>query len=519
MNRTGLEKAYVKLQDEYRKRERLIVLIVATILIGGILLGTGNVFIQWNWVDDHETYRFLNSFSTQNVSLISFIRECIRNDMRARWRPLYWVIRATMPYLFGNHPPMFKVTIMIAGIATYVFLYWSARNLQCTACTSHLFAWLILVGRQYEAWYRVANQENWGIFFASVCLWLLTKQYKDNAFRWKTDLLIAVLVVCCALMKESFVLLPPAFVWLRVGLEAARNLHSPNDIIKIIKKNFLFIIALLLFFLANIYIIVTYVGVNQNGYAGLEEGYGIKDYIWALQRLCRDSLYVYVLLACVILGVTLLFLGLMFLFKRIKFDVDWILFVVLLLFGGYVVLTQMILHAKSGMWDRYLLPGIVGYAIIFIVCTDLVMKNAWYRIAAGFVVAVFLVGRLKLAIVDMSYLYAQEAKAINQVYDFIISQTEPNARIVDGFDNDEAEISFSVFMELKGRPHVYSYDYEEKLAEDVYGEYAKESIPLSDADVFVSWTEDEETSDALIKSYGDWDRIDIMGLYNVYIRK
>lgn len=519
MNRLKLCNAYKKLTDIYQEKERMIVWIVSAALIGGIIFGTGGIFDGWHFVDDHESYRILKLYKDQHVPLTETLMYFLKNDLNIRWRPLYWFFRVVMPYIFGDNPAIYKLILCVIGMVTYVLLYRSVRNLHCSALFSHLFALLVLVGRQFEVWYRVANQENLGLLFFAACLYLLTKQYKDNLFKRSTDIWIVVLAFCSGLMKESFLLLLPGVVWLRLGLEAVHNLQSPKDIFNILKKNVMFIVIPAIFFLFNVYVIVTYVGVNQIGYAGLDESYGIKEYIWAMQRLCRESLHSYVLLAYVILGVTLLFPGILFLVKRARFHADFVLLSVLVIFSGYIVVTQMVLHAKSGMWDRYLLPGIIGFAIIFVVCADLLLKNAWYKIVMGFIIGVFLIGRFKLAIINMSLDHAQGAKAINKVYSTVLDRTEADAKIVNAFSNEEADISFGVFMELQGRTHIYSYNFEEQQATDVFGEYIGESIELDEADVLVSWAEEEEESDALVGAYGNWDKINVMGTYNVYVRK
>ena len=518
MKKADLYKQYSDLKDICRKNENLIVIILSAIIVGGILFGTGNIFTGWHRVDDHEMYRILKMYKEQHIPLTATFMYFLKNDLNIRWRPLYWVFRVAMPYIFGDNPAVYKLILFVIGMITYVLLYRSVRNLHCSALFSHLFALLVLVGRQFEVWYRVANQENLGMLFFAVCLYLLTKQYKDNLFKRSTDIWIVVTACCCGLMKESFLLLIPAVVWLRLGLEAVHNLHSPKDIFNILKRNILFIAIPAVFFLINIYVIVAYVGVNQIGYAGLDESYGIRGYIWAMQSLCRDSLHAYVLLAYVILGTTLIFLSILLLVKRERCNANFVLLSVLVIFSGYVVVTQMILHAKSGMWDRYLLPGIIGFAVIFVVCADLLLKNMWYKIVMTFIIGVFMIGRFKLAIINMSLDYAQEAKAINKVYAIVLDRTEADARIIDAFDNEEADFSFGVFMELQGRAHIYRYDFEEQQATDVFGEYIGESVELDKADVLVSWAEEEEESDALVEFYGNWDKINVMDIYTVYVK-
>lgn len=516
MGNSNISKIYDTIEKVYREKERLIVFIVSAAVLGGILFGTGSIFSGWHRIDDHETYRIIKLYADRNVPMHQTIFYWLKNDLRIRWRPLYWIIRSAMPYFLGDHPAIYKFILYLIGVGTYIALYWSAGNLKCSKLFSHFFALLILTGRQFEVWCRIANQENLGIFFFAVCLYLITWQYKKDVFERRTDIFIVILAVCSGLMKESFLLLLPGIVWLRLGLEAAHHLQCPKDIIRIFIRNIVFITVSAIIFLANIYIIVVHVGVNRIGYAGLDTNYGIKEYIYAMKQLCKESLYIYVLLAGVILFICLISL---FTAGKKKFDSDIKLLSVLLIFSGYVLFTQMILHAKSGMWNRYLLPWIAAYAIILVVCTDLLTKNVWCKVMLGFIIGGFLIGRLKFSIFDISYDYAREAKAINKVYDLVFDITEPDSKVINAFSNVESDMSFGLFMELQGRSYVYCYDFEEEQAEDVFGEHSGESIRIEEADVFVSWKEDEEVVDNLLESYGEWDKSDIMGLYNVYVKQ
>lgn len=514
-----------RLADIYINREKLCSWLICAVVIGGILCLTGNLFCGWHRIDDHETFQIIKLYKQGGVSFSDAASFWIKEDWKIRWRPLYWFFRVLLPYLFGNVVILYKLLLCSVGIATGRMLYASARNLKCSIKASWVFVALIILGRQFEVWCRISNQENLGIFFFAICLYLLTKQYKERVFGWKIDFCILFFAFCSALMKESFLLLLPGIAWLRVGFEFVGRLYRPKDIWKVLRSNGLFIILDLVFFSLNIYVITAYVGVNQIGYAGLDKNYGIKDYIWAMMRMCKESLSLYFWLACILLAVVIVYCikGLLT-WKKTK-TAAWNLFkagdeniyLVLLLFGLYVIGTQMILYAKSGMWDRYLLPAIAGFALIFVVCLDHWIQDRRFRVIWLAVLSLFILGRGWSSVYKVSSRYAAEARAINKVYDVILDSTEEDDKIVSFFRNTESDTSFSIFMELQGRPQVYCCQEEDiATAIDLYGEHAGEETAIKDAAVFVTWAEGEEETDDMLSEFGTWEKIPVSSLYNVY---
>ena len=504
-------------------KEWWIVLLVAAVVIGGIVIGTGVLFTGWHYVDDHEMYRIIKLYRDRHVLWTDALLFFLRNDFNIRFRPLYWVFRVALSYLVGDHPVAYKVITCLMGIAVYALMYWSARYLKCPNVLSHLFALLVTVGRQFEMWYRVSNQENLGMLFFAVCLYLLARQYREKRFSKKTDAVILIMAVCSALMKESFLLLLPAVVWLRLGLEAVVTVRSVRDVWKLIKKNILFIAVPAAVFLICAVVIVRHVGVNQIGYAGIDVNYGIKGYVWAIQRMCRESLHAYVLLAYVLSGVTALWILGLLVAKRfhVHGSENVGLAAVLLIFGGYIVSTQMVLYAESGMWDRYLLPAVVGFGAVFVIAASCLIRRRPYEILLGCIIGIFLVSRFKLAIVNDSLDYAQKANAVNRVYDIVLAHTEADGIIIDNLGDNEAGTSFSTFMQLQGRLNIYHYlDLQNASADGRnVGDGTQETVTLQDADVFVAWHEDEEESDSLTRGAGSWQKINVMDRYYVYVRE
>lgn len=461
----------MNMKELYEKYENYIIVTVATVLFGGILFGTGTIFSGWHLVDDHETVKIVELYRNSGVSMGNAIADFLLTDMRQRWRPLYWVLRVFEAYAFGWNSVIPNILLCVQGIITYVLLYKAAGYLSCNALFSHAFAAMIIVGRQFEIWYRIANQENVGLFFLAITLFLLTGQIPKREFQNRIrSILIVLSGILCSCMKESFVLILPALMILKVGMEWTYG--GEASLIKVTLKNWksLCCWAVTLFF--HLFMILRFSGVNTIDYAGIDTKWGIKDYIWNILRMCKGSLKVYVLLAVALCVVTLWSL-----FCRNR-GTGLKMVVVMLFAGGEIVAAQLILHAKSDMWDRYLVPAVVGYGLLFVIGLNGLLRHKWQRYLAGvFYIALFLF-EVITASVPMSQNYAKEGQAVKELYRIVLQNTEEYSSLISELCDAEKDMALGIFLELQGRPYVYVYNEDTGNYEDAFGQ----KRPLEESD-------------------------------------
>lgn len=218
------------MKELYEKYENYIVVTVAMVLFGGILFGTGTIFSGWHLVDDHETVKIV---------------ELYRNSV--------------IP----------NILLCVQGIITYVLLYKAAGYLSCNPLYSHAFAAMIIVGRQFEIWYRIANQESIGLFFLAITLFLLTGQIPKREFQNRIrNTLIVLFGILCSCMKESFVLILPALMILKVGLEWTYGREA--SLIKVTLKNWKSLCCWAATLLFHLFMILRFSRVNTIDYAGID---------------------------------------------------------------------------------------------------------------------------------------------------------------------------------------------------------------------------------------------------------
>lgn len=436
-------------------REQIILLIVVLLIFPVILLATGTITSGWHFTDDHETVMLVEQKVENGVTFCQAFRKAYLGDITHRWRPAYWFFRVMGAYVFGVNYVMHNLFLCVIGMITYLFLYGTARNFKCSSSIAHLFAGLAALGRQYEIWFRIANQENAGLFFLSICLWIISKQYKDNLFgKRKYDVLLLTSAVICSLIKESFFLLLPGIVLLRLVLEGITiDGRWKKWILLLIRRSFFWLPALLAF-MWSAYMIVFYVGTAPLDYAGVDIEEGGQQIIWDIMRLPKESLEDFVkptMAATVILLISLFFL----VAKRKKVAIDSI---VCGFFGIYIMATQIILYAKSGMWDRYLVPFTVGYGVFFLILAEKLLQNKYIRMIYSFLLTAFLISRIYVLLVSGAIPYGEEGKQIQAMLQYTISETTEESSILVSLGGRESDVATCMYLEDGKRSKVYICD-------------------------------------------------------------
>ena len=365
-------------KKEFRRLDIIIGLLLGTIIIGGILTITHAIESGYHFVDDHELIR-IEQAVIKKVSFKDTLNQWLKIDMNVRFRPLYWLERIGMGYLFGCNLLAFNIWTTIKGIFAFTFLYVSARLMKYNRCISIIFPMIIMLGPQFTPWYRSANQESTGVLLCAAALMVLAIQYHSKKYTsWIYNLILTVLSVLMGLVKESFTLFMLIVPILKMWLEywddtdiSCMNTNRKRRLIKIFKENALWYICILIAFIVNIYIILFYVGVDKVGYAGFHRDTGIMQYVMGIKSSLLYNMRYYTLLAGIIVFMIILCLQLIE-----KHDIKKYLSLCVILTCAMAI--QLIAHAKSGMWERYLFPYIIAYMLLVLIGYR-IFENSYYR--------------------------------------------------------------------------------------------------------------------------------------------
>lgn len=497
-------------------REWIVLISIILLIFPVILLTTGTITSGWHLVDDHETVELVKNKLENNVPFwTAFIRE-YRIDITHRWRPAYWFFRVLAAYVFGESYVLHNSFLCLIGMVTYVLLYGAVRNFKCSSISAHLFAGLVILGRQYEMWYQIANQENIGLFFLAVCLWIVSYQYKNNNFTHKKlDILLLICAVLCSLIKESFFLVLPIIILLRLGMEGLVLRGGVRSWIKLFVRKVPFWLPALAVFVWSAYMIVFYVGTAPIDYAGIELDKGWKNTLWNIMRMRGESLedFVWITLLCtVILLIALLFLAI----KHRKVEKCYVL---LGCMGVYIVCTQIVLYAKSGMWDRYLVPFIVGYGLIFVVFAEKLLSNVNWYISIVYKIALFLflATRAYMAIVCGAYPRAEEGRQTQTMLQYVVSETSQEANILASLESREANMAVCMYLSYDNRSNVYFYEENDINSWSESGNEIVDNLE-NRWEVFILTPERVDTAEELGIETEDWTYRQFGDEYIVWVR-
>lgn len=442
-------------QTFFKWLEACVILGLGFVLIVGILYKSGVMKSGYHFVDDHEVVRMEMAFEA-GAELGAQMNTWIQNDLHWRFRPLYWVERVTGGYLFGADMLLWNLYTAAKGVLAFVLLFYVARYLGHNLIISTLFPCIIMLGAQFTPWYRSANQENTGLLIIAMLLYLITRQYSKKKFKSPVyNILIILFTVLCGLIKESFAMCIPAFIALKFWLEYCEECRLARKGQKVhysavLKKNVWTYGVMLVVGIADLLCIMFLVGVDNVSYAGFQENIPLIDYINGIS----NSLTVY-LKWYTLFGAMIIFIGIMcYQFFEKKYLKQYIGFG---LIGLYIIGIQLVAHAKSLMWERYIIPCIIGYGFVFILLGyDLFRKHVFQRRVYTMILVILLMLEAPVAY-KKAVAWAYDGQMIARYFQSILDNSTAEDVILCGFSDEELNVSSDSWLEAHERPNVEYY--------------------------------------------------------------
>ncbi|MDE7224454.1 MAG: glycosyltransferase family 39 protein [Acetatifactor sp.] len=475
-------------------RERVIAAFLGLAFVYIMLIQTKTLWSGYHFLDDHELVRIEASLA-QGTPLWDQIRIQIDNDLQIRYRPLYWVERTTGIALLGSDLFAWNLCKAVMAAVTFYLLYMTGYYLRQRWHISALFAAVIMVGPQITPWYRSANQENTGLFLCALVLYLTARQYNRQKFRHVGyNLLIVVSAVLCSLEKESFVLMLPAFGAVKYWLEyTAKDMqHKENGDGKglwweCVKSNLIVYLLLAAAFFFHLYMLLFRVGVDKVSYAGFRKETPLREYLNGIRYSLTRFLTNYVWFA-VILTLLLVVCYQVFDRRKIKYAIG------MGVIGCFIMGIQLLAHAKSMMWERYIIPFIIGYALVFVLTGYwLLAEDALRRrVYAGALTAMVLMYAFTAR--GMAHSYTQDGELINGYLNYILENTEEEDHIIGAYADEELNLASASWLEAHGRKKEYSYNwYTGELKDYVHlSEKNEETTDWISADAAVCYSIDAD---------------------------
>lgn len=431
--------------------EVLAVLALGFVLMFGILIKSGTLKSGYHFMDDHELIRIEYTLENTEQSVGSLMHAMINNDFHWRFRPFYWVERVGCTAVFGSDLLPWNIYTGIKGVLAFAFLVLAARKLKFGRVISFLFAAIIMFGPQFTPWYRSANQENTGLLLCALVLWLISMQYhmgKYNGKGWNAAIIISIII--CGLVKESFTLCMPAFAAFKFWLEYT---ETPGDKLwKCLRRNWVVYASIAVAFLCNVLWILFRVGVDNVSYAGFQEGTRLSEYFDGIWYSLTVFLKQYAQAGIILLVILVVVFCLLDKSKRKKYAGY-------ALIGGYVMGVQLVAHAKSLMWERYLIPFIIGYAMVFILLGyKMLEKREFIRTIYVGILIVLLAVEAPVAYEEAQG-YAYTGQMTDKFLQFVKAYTEEDDVIIGAFVDDELNLATACWLEVNGRTGEFQYSW------------------------------------------------------------
>lgn len=474
--------------------QRVIALIGGGLFVYFFLIRTGTLWSGYHFLDDHELVRIEYSLE-HGTNVLALVKQWILNDLHSRYRPLYWAERIIGTAAMGSDLYLWNVYKAFMGAVTFYLLYMTGFYLRQKWYISALFSAVIMVGPQITPWYRSANQENTGLFLCTVVLYLLARQYNRQKYRHVGyNIFIAVAVILCSLEKESFILMMPAFgamkYWLEYTERETQMLDKGNRkglLLDCLRNGGITYAMLAIGFLGNLYMLLFRVGVDKVSYAGFHKEASLREYINGIKFSLTKFMANYVWFA-VIFTLLLIVCYQVIDKKQIKYYLG---------FGFiscYIMGTQLLAHAKSMMWERYIIPFIIGYAVLFVFVGYhmLAFDALRRRVYVGVITALVLMYASTAK--EMAHSYTQDGELIQGYLNWILENTIESDHFIGAYTDEELNVAVACWFETHGRKKMYSYNWNTGGVQDVIqlGEVNQDMTDWHSAEAVVCYSIDAD---------------------------
>jgi hypothetical protein len=422
------------------KHETIVALLVFAALWSAFLFSAGTVTSGYHLIDDHMVLLISRELSRDNAFQVA--ANSVTHELYdvGRFRPVYCVQRVFSIQILGANFVSLSLLSLTMAVLTSWFLYLFARQLRFGRVGAFLFVLLIFMGEQAAIWWRLGNAEPIGMFWLSIGLYFMARTiFEAGKLGPAYNVLSVLALVIATLSKESFVVLLPAVVLWQLILYRQ---HNQLNWIKTTKANLGKIALLATVCLVELAIIFLKVGTNRIGYAGVDSN------SLTLHKVASTAKQLFLasnpLLMGMIGGVFVVVLTSKIVydhvltpkqpFKSLRSLLEE-LFYVGVLVGAYIT-PQAVLYAKSGIDERYLIPGVMGFAFLTIYLLAkteqlITLKALRFGIAAILVIVTLLTLAADFRVArSVAKAFAAEGASLKRALDTLASNTKSNDPIM-----------------------------------------------------------------------------------------
>lgn len=411
---------------------------------------TGALTSGYHFIDDHGMISIRTNLI--DSSYLETVATYTKNDFLIRFRPIYYSYYVSIIEIFGTD--FLKISIFVGVLASFslTIFYIGMRKLKYPLFYSLLFILLVFMGSQMAIWWRLGTNETIGIFFLGLSFLFMSQCLERHKYKLKNALFVSFLIIT-SLCKESFIIIIPAFVLFKIWNEKkAFNITTKESF----KNNKLLVLPIVIMFV-ELLIIKFVVGTNNTGYAGTTSSWvefviGVKNII-----INPNSLRYWVGL----MGVLLMLYIASFFFttgkKWRKFNKSLNSLLLYVVFSIMIIVPQILMHAKSGMTERYLLPTTFGLAFLAIGIMQNT-KQKIFKVFMMFAICIFIVISFNTAKTD-AILFTESGKDANSLLSVVKDKSNVESKILlvaDPVDRFEVSYSIKTYLSFYGFNNLYA---------------------------------------------------------------
>ena len=215
------------------------------------------------------------------------------------------------------------------------------------------------------------------------------------------------------------------------------------------KENSITYVLILLAMLVNVYMILFKVGVDHVSYAGFHKDTGLGQYFQGIRTSLLQNMKWNTIIAGLLLFMVLLCYQLIE-----RYNIRKYLSLCVLMFGAMCV--QLVAHARSGMWERYLFPYVIAYAFLFVLLGYRIFEKDRFRSKIYVVVLLLLLVNTVPGSVRAARDYAKTGEWVAEYFNCILDNTTSADRIVSAFGDEELDMATECWLEVHDRTQVFS---------------------------------------------------------------
>jgi hypothetical protein len=362
-----------------------------------------------------------------------------------RFRPVGQIFDVIGPLVLGTNPVVWHVLLLAIAVSAAVTFFILGRTLFGTDAAGVVLALVILLAPDpgpTAAWYRLGPKEAWSTLLLGLTLLVLVSGRMARG----RETLFVVLAVICSLSKESFVLLLPALIGVRVVFQSrAANVGLP-DALRRVRWTAL---TLALVFVAEVLAILYVVrSAGARSYGGESLSMSASSIAQVVARdLVRAPMlsiwFVPVLLA--LMAVWMRGGGVRHILVPAALILAW-------------VVPQYVLYAtRGGFWDHYWLPCVVAFAAMNAAAVA-ALSIGVHRVSFGLAVCAIVLWTLNAMRIDFYAVrnFAVRASVQQETVRLAAAHVAPGSTLVvvgGRSAQGERAAAFASFVQFAGGRH------------------------------------------------------------------